>query len=320
MASPGVGVPADTHVVGRIQERRVDPDPCAYHRLQERCVAAVAAADPMIAKDPDITRRGARDLRHRRDRLVVRIRRAFQRDVNLAGREPRGRQVNLECCQLTQLQFQQLGVPAGVQGNLVVGQPKCPLLGIAKTFKNDGRHLGKRHGLGGKQAPMPGNDRPVRVDQDRVGEPELPDRGHDLFDLAWRVRARIVRAGNEAAERPVSDAEWAFADRLGRVIHECNFIERSNNIKHIKDIRLGWTCHANRASMGSSPAPGLSAVAAATRPVPDQETTMTKDPRTATAAHRPQRKARAHPQSTPALPLTRLDPLATLLSQREGAR
>ena len=40
---------------------------------------------------------------------------------------------------------------------------------------------------------------------------------------------------------------------------------------------------------------------------------------TATAAHRPQRKARAHPQSTPALPPTRLDPLATPLAQREGA-
>ena len=40
---------------------------------------------------------------------------------------------------------------------------------------------------------------------------------------------------------------------------------------------------------------------------------------TATAAHRPQRKARAHPQSTPALPPTRLDPLATLLAQRDGA-
>ena len=40
---------------------------------------------------------------------------------------------------------------------------------------------------------------------------------------------------------------------------------------------------------------------------------------TGTAAHRPQRKARAHPQSTPALPPTRLDPLATLLAQRKGA-
>ena len=110
---------------------------------------------------------------------------------------------------------------------------------------------------------------------------------HDPFDLAWPVRARIVRAGNEAADRPVSDAEWAFDDRLGRVIHGCSLIERSNNIKHIKDIRLGWTYHANRASMGLSPGPGFSAVAAATRPAPDQETTMTT---TATAAHRPQRK------------------------------
>ena len=33
---------------------------------------------------------------------------------------------------------------------------------------------------------------------------------------------------------------------------------------------------------------------------------------TATAAHRHKRKARAHPQSTPALPPTRLDPLATV--------
>ena len=38
---------------------------------------------------------------------------------------------------------------------------------------------------------------------------------------------------------------------------------------------------------------------------------------TTATAHRPPRKARAHPQSTP--PGTRLDPLATLLAQREGA-
>ena len=46
---------------------------------------------------------------------------------------------------------------------------------------------------------------------------------------------------------------------------------------------------------------------------------MTKDPRTSKAAHRAKRKARAHPKSTPALPTTRLDPLATLPAQRKGA-
>ncbi len=48
---------------------------------------------------------------------------------------------------------------------------------------------------------------------------------------------------------------------------------------------------------------------------------MTKDSRTAKAANRPKRKAPALPEPAPAQPpaTTRLDQLATLLAQRDGA-
>ena len=106
--APGIGVAIDAHVVGRVEEGGVDARTLADHSLQERDVAPVAAADAMISQDPDITRAGARSLRDRGDRLVVGIGRALQRDVDLAGGEPRDRQVELdiEHRKLAQLQLQ----------------------------------------------------------------------------------------------------------------------------------------------------------------------------------------------------------------------
>ena len=154
MASPGIGMPVDAHVVRRVQESGGDRGALAGHRLQELCVAAVAAADPVIAKDPDITGSGARGLRHRRDRLIVGIRRAFQRHVDLAGRETRDRQVevDVEYRQLAQLQLQKVEIPAGAKGKLVVGKPERPFLRVAQPLEDYAGDLRKRHGPRGKQA------------------------------------------------------------------------------------------------------------------------------------------------------------------------
>src|SRR5438067_118107 len=43
------------------------------------------------------------------------------------------------------------------------------------------------------------------IDQDRIGEPELADRGDDLFQLSLGMRARVPRVRLEARGCPVSD-------------------------------------------------------------------------------------------------------------------
>ena len=87
--------------------------------------------------------------------------------------------------------------------------------------------------LAASKPSVPGNDRPVRADQDRVGEPELPDRRHDLFDLAFRVRAWIARAGNKGVDRPVGDGERAIGDSKVRLAHGCNLLAHIVNKKNI---------------------------------------------------------------------------------------
>jgi hypothetical protein len=52
---------------------------------------------------------------------------------------------------------------------------------------------------------MPGDYRTGRIDQKRVGEPELADRRCDLLQLPFGVGPRIVAVWNEAIDRSVGD-------------------------------------------------------------------------------------------------------------------
>lgn len=56
---------------------------------------------------------------------------------------------------------------------------------------------------------MPGDDGAVWIDQDRAGEAEAEalDRGDDLIDLAFGVRAHIAGVRNEVLDRPIGDRE-----------------------------------------------------------------------------------------------------------------
>ena len=50
MASGSHRMPANPHIVGRIEESRVDTRPLADDPLQKSGIAAVATSDPMLAE------------------------------------------------------------------------------------------------------------------------------------------------------------------------------------------------------------------------------------------------------------------------------
>ena len=83
----GVGMAVDPDIVGRIEEGRVDPGPFPDHRLQEARIAAVAAADAMLAENPDVAGPGARRDRDGRDDVVLGVGLALEDHVDLAAGE-----------------------------------------------------------------------------------------------------------------------------------------------------------------------------------------------------------------------------------------
>jgi hypothetical protein len=50
-------------------------------------------------------------------------------------------------------------------------------------------------------AAMAGDDHPLVIDDDRVGEAELADRGSDLLDLLFTVCTGIAFRGPDSSER-----------------------------------------------------------------------------------------------------------------------
>ena len=164
-----IGVAVDLHIVRRVEERRVDLRALANHATKEVGIATVAATDAMLAQHPDVAGLRARVRGHRRNDLVIGIGAAVQQHVDLAGREPRDAQVHIDVDrgQLAELDLQQIDVPARALRDLVVGEPQRPLLRVAEPDEFDGRNLGHAHRLGGEQPAVAGNDRVVRIDQNR---------------------------------------------------------------------------------------------------------------------------------------------------------
>ena len=105
-------------------------------------------------------------------------------------------------------------VPAGVQGELVVGEHVGALLGLAQAGKLDHRHRVKPELPGREQPAMAGDDAVLAVDQDRVGPAERLDGGGDLRDLGGGVGAGIAGVGDQLIQGAVLDRE--VAARRGR--------------------------------------------------------------------------------------------------------
>ena len=79
----------------------------------------------------------------------------------------------------------ELGVPAGIQGELVVGEDIGAFLRLREVIENDHRHLGQANASGGEQASVSGQDSGSGVDQNRVGEAKFANTAGDLLDLLF---------------------------------------------------------------------------------------------------------------------------------------
>src|SRR6202043_17113 len=73
MASGGHRMPPNPHIVGRIEESRIDTRRAADDPLQKASIATIATSNPVIPENPDITRLRSWCRRNGRDDLVIRI-------------------------------------------------------------------------------------------------------------------------------------------------------------------------------------------------------------------------------------------------------
>ena len=92
----------------------------------------------MLAEQPEITWAGDRDSRRLRGLLLARVGRvAVEQRVELAVVEAEAAEVEAEVLQLAELQRQQLGVPAGVEREPVVGEDVRALLRLGEVGEFD---------------------------------------------------------------------------------------------------------------------------------------------------------------------------------------
>ena len=143
-------------------------------------------------------------------RGVGRLARFLKDEVDLRHLEPGQFDIDLELDQPLQFDRQQLLVPAGLLGELVVGQDIGALIGLAQVRQPAGRHCVDAEELGRFHAAVAGDDLLGIVDQDRVAEAELLDALCDLANLLLRMRAGIVWVRPQLAHRCVFDLHIAF--------------------------------------------------------------------------------------------------------------
>src|SRR5437868_7207509 len=118
--------------------------------------------------------------------------------------------------QLLQLIAQYLPVPPRIQRQPIVGYHIGALVCLAHRVDTDGRHFFEAHGARRGDAPVAGQDLPVLVDDDGIGEAEAADAGDDLLDLRLRVAARSIRPGLEIGKVRIADlrhatSPWSWA-------------------------------------------------------------------------------------------------------------
>ena len=94
---------------------------------------------------------------------------------------------------LGELPCQHLSVPAGVLGQLVVGNCEQALLGFGEPDGLDGRHHLQAEQLRCREPPMSGKDHVVLVDHDRLKIAGALDAVGDAPDLALRACSRVAR-------------------------------------------------------------------------------------------------------------------------------
>ena len=99
--------------------------------------------------------------------------RFIEQQIDLGEREAGDLHVEFQIDEGLQFDREQLAVPAGVQGQLVVGDDIGPALRRIEVGQAKRRNALHPEKLGGFDPAMPGDDLVVIADQDRIGEAEL---------------------------------------------------------------------------------------------------------------------------------------------------
>ena len=208
-----IRVALDGDVVRRIEEGGVDLGVLTDHPTQKFGIAAVSAADAVIAENPDVAELGAGRLGRRGEGRVVVVRQGlvFQHDVDLAHGEAGQLQVDLDLrgLDIDDHFAQQVRIPSGFLGDAIVGDPQRFLLRLAQAGQSNGRY-GFEPALLGRQRPaVAGDDQPSFINQYGVYEAKGLDVAGQLLDLFGRVGPGIGRIVIEVFERAVDDLECA---------------------------------------------------------------------------------------------------------------
>ena len=128
-------------------------------------------------------------------------------NVDLGGLEAGDGQIEVEVKrgEALQLERQQLMVPAGVLGELVVGEDVGANLGLCQVLEPDSRHRLETKQLGRSNSAVAGNDAAFAVDEHRVGEAEAFDAIGDLAKLFAAMDPRVAHAGPQRIDLATID-------------------------------------------------------------------------------------------------------------------
>jgi hypothetical protein len=141
----------------------------AHERGKRGTFTGIAAEQTVIAENPQVIRPAdgcCRGLGHLVSRIVLRgLLSAIDHEIDFCRRKTRDLEVEREINrrELSQLQPEHVGIPACVQGKLVVGEHICPLLGVRELIDADHRHIGKTEQLGSRNAAVACHDRCHRL-------------------------------------------------------------------------------------------------------------------------------------------------------------
>jgi len=190
-------VPVHRHIVWRVGE-----DHLRFPLIKETAidfgVRGIAADQRMITELPHVADTADdRSLFVDLNGLFFLLLAGFQpveQSLDLGDIEPRERKVEVavEFGDCSQLQREQVVVPAGQLGEPVVGNDIGPLLGLRHVFETQHGHRRHTEQLCCLDPAVARDHLSVPVDQNRVGKAKAFDARRDLLDLFLRVGARIA--------------------------------------------------------------------------------------------------------------------------------
>lgn len=125
------------HIVGRIGKSCRCPL-SGHQGIKRRPVEQIAAADPVLAANPDVAKPGYRIAGRG---VMFQLGRNLDpaKDIDLTDREPGQLEVQPLGLDRRELDLQQIRIPAGIAGDLVIRQAQPPLLRFAEASDRDRR-------------------------------------------------------------------------------------------------------------------------------------------------------------------------------------